>query len=90
MSHSDTNTQDRSQNPKNIPKDVVQISSSEPISLGNANNNLIILYITFAIIIGLLIIWIIIVVVTKEDPIKILNDMTNLATQIKAVSDQPI
>ena len=51
------------------------------------DNNLRILYITFAIIIGLLLLWIIIVVVTKEDPLKILGEMNNLATQIPPVSD---
>jgi hypothetical protein len=76
-----------------INNDAVIIPSEpqqETVSLGSANNNLRILYITFAIIIGLLLIWIIIVVVTKEDPIKVLNDMTDLATQIKPVSDKQI
>lgn len=54
------------------------------------NKNIYILYITFAIIIGLLLLWIIIVVFTKENSIKILNDMTNLTDQIKPVNDASI
>jgi hypothetical protein len=56
------------------------------ISLGT-NNNLNILYITFIIIIGVLILWILIVIYTREDPIKVLSEMTNLATHIKPVTD---
>ena len=55
-----------------------------------SNNNLRILYITFAIIIGILLVWIIIVIISREDPIKVLTDMTDLATQIQAVSDTEI
>lgn len=51
------------------------------------DSNLYILYITFAIIVGMLLIWIIIVMVTKEDPLKILNEMNNLASQMAPVSD---
>jgi hypothetical protein len=55
--------------------------------LSSNNSNLRILYITLAIIIGILLLWIIIIIFTKEDPIKILNEMTNLAIQLKPVSD---
>lgn len=52
-----------------------------------SDNNLHILYITLAIIVGLLLIWIIVVTVTKEDPLKILNEMNNLTSQMQPVSD---
>lgn len=55
--------------------------------LASNNNNLRILYITLAIIIGILLLWIIIVIFTKEDPIKILNEMTDLTKQLTPVSD---
>ena len=51
------------------------------------NNDIRILYITFSIIIGLLFIWIIIVVFTKEDPIKILGEMNKLTSQIPPTND---
>lgn len=51
------------------------------------DNNLQILYITFAIIVGLLLIWIVIVAVTKEDPLKILSAMNNVSAQMQPVSD---
>lgn len=53
----------------------------------NNNDNLKILYITFAIVIGLLLLWIIIVTVTKDDPFNILSEMKNLSKQIPPVSD---
>lgn len=56
----------------------------------SVDNNLRILYITFAIIIGLMLLWIIIVVFTKEDPLKILGEMNNLASQIPPVSDNKL
>lgn len=56
-------------------------------TLESANDNLRILYITFAIIIGVLLLWIIIVIFTREDPVKVLSEMTSLATQIKPVTD---
>lgn len=86
MSQSINNETSNNKDTTIIPSDF----QDETVSLGSINNNLRILYITFAIIIGLLLVWIIIVVVTKEDPIKVLNDMTDLATQIKPVSDQLI
>ena len=49
--------------------------------------NLTILYITFLIIIGFLLLWIIIMVLTKENPLKILGEMNNLEAQIPPVSD---
>lgn len=55
----------------------------------SGDNNLRILYITLAVIIGLFLLWIVIVVFTKEDPVKILGAMNNLATQTPAVSDLP-
>ena len=60
--------------------------SQETSFLGN-NNNLRILYITLAIIIGILLLWIVIVIFTKEDPLKILNEMTDLTKQLAPVSD---
>lgn len=53
----------------------------------DTNTNLNILYITFMIIIGVLVLWIIIVIYTREDPIKVLSEMTNLATHINPVTD---
>ena len=68
----------------------IQAGAMGDISL-SSDNNLRILYITFAIIIGLLLLWIIIVVFTKEDPLKILGEMNNLATQIplQAILNRP-
>lgn len=63
-------------------------NDSEPV--GTTNDNLRILYITFAIIIGLLLIWIIVIVFTQEDPIKILGEMNNLSSQTPAVTDSNI
>jgi hypothetical protein len=73
-------------NPHHRNNDVVKIPAEEYVSLSNSNS-LWILYITFAIIIGILLLWIIIVVITREDPIKILNDMIDLTSQIKPVND---
>lgn len=58
-------------------------------AFGVKDDHLIILYVTFAIIIGLLLIWLIIITVTKEDPLKILNEMNNLAAQMAPASDTP-
>lgn len=41
------------------------------------DSNLTILYITFGIVLILIIIWIIIIFVTKENPVEILNEMNN-------------
>lgn len=49
-----------------------------------------ILYITLAIIIGLFLLWIIIISFTKEDSIKILGEMNNLAAQIAPITDNNI
>lgn len=46
-----------------------------------------IIYITIAIIISLTLLWSLIVFITGEDPIKILNEMTNLASQTLPVND---
>ena len=68
--------------------DVVQDNNVDMISnLGIFNNDLRILYITLAIIIGILLLWIVIVVLTKEDPIKILGQMNSLTFQTPAVTD---
>jgi len=72
----------------NANNDITILSSEEIMTLGTETENLTILYITIIIIIGILLIWIIMVVVTKEDPVKVLNDMADLASQIKPVSDQ--
>jgi len=53
-----------------------------------ANDNMSILYITFFIIMAVFVIWIFITIFTKEDPVKILNEMMNLSSQIKPVSDE--
>ena len=91
MSQSDINSQDTTKHDSKlsgINNDIVPLPS-EPYDniILSSNNNMRILYLTFAIIIGLLLLWIIIVVVTKEDPIKVLNDMTDIAAQINPVSD---
>ena len=56
-------------------------------TLVSDDNNLRILYITFAIITGVLLLWIIITVSTSEDPLKILGEMNNLSSQIPSASD---
>jgi len=60
----------------NSPKDINQQGNFGIIDTeGDAGDNIKILYITFGIIVGLLLLWIIIVVITKEDPIKILGEI---------------
>ena len=61
--------------------------SQEDIVISPSGNNLRILYITVGIIIGVLILWIIIIVLTQEHPLKILTDMTNYSLQLNMVSD---
>jgi hypothetical protein len=79
----------------NVSKDVgtstsnVKESESDIFNYGVSDNNLRILYITFAIIVGLFLLWIIIVTITKEDPLKILNQMNDLTAQMQPVSDIP-
>ena len=46
-----------------------------------------ILYITFAVIFGILSVWIIIIIFTGEDGVKILNEMLNSSSQTKLASD---
>lgn len=46
-----------------------------------------ILYITLAIIVALLCLWLFIVIFTKEDPITVLNEMTNITAQLRPVTD---
>lgn len=58
--------------------------------IGSTNNNLRILYITFMIIIGILLLWIIIIYFTKDDPIKILGQMNNNIFQTPAINDNQI
>jgi len=62
---------------------------TEPKSniIDSNNNDIRILYITFCIIIGILFIWVIIVVFTKDDPIKILGEMNKLTSQIPPTND---
>lgn len=65
------------------------LGTTQDMTFAGNNNNLRILYITLAIIIGILLLWIIIVIFTREDPIKILNEMTDLTKQLAPVSDLP-
>ena len=54
------------------------------------NNNLRILYITFAIMIGLLLLWIVIICFTKGDvttAYNILKEMNNISLQTPTVTD---
>jgi hypothetical protein len=75
-------------NPQEIDGSVLNQDKVESIG---TSDNLRILYITIAIIVGLLLVWLIIMFFTKEDPIKVLGDMTDPTTQIKPVSDlQPV
>ena len=60
------------------------------INIGISDNNLRILYITFAVIIGLLLLWVIVIYITKDNPIKILTEMNNLSLQIKPIIDDKI
>ena len=60
---------------------------SQDTSFLGGNNNLRILYITLAIIVGILLLWIVIVFFTKEDPLKILAEMTDVTKQLTPVSD---
>ena len=85
-SNSPTQTKDNTDDTLTFGKEIVWDLGL----LGSTNNNLRILYITFGIILGLLLLWIIIVIITKEDPVKILSEMTNMAAQIKPVSDDII
>jgi len=64
--------------------------SQEDIVISPSGNNLRILYITVGIIIGVLILWIIIIVLTQEHPLKILTDMTNYSLQLNMVSDSSL
>ena len=50
-------------------------------------DNSMIIYTTIAIIIGLIFIWLLIVFLTGEDPIKILHEMTNLSSQVTPEND---
>jgi hypothetical protein len=67
------------------PKDALMGLPEEPV----VEDNMRILYITLAVIVGLIILWIVIVIFTREDAIKILGEMNNAATQIAPVSDKP-
>lgn len=68
------------------PIDGSIITQDKVESIGTSDN-MRILYITIAIIIGLLLLWLLIMFFTKDDPIRVLNDMIDPATQIKPVSD---
>jgi hypothetical protein len=46
-----------------------------------------IIYITVAVIVGLFILWLCIVFLTGEDPIKILNEMSNISLHITPAND---
>ncbi|CAH6420231.1 Hypothetical protein HVR_LOCUS1135 [uncultured virus] len=90
----DSNT-DKSTSIINITGDVREHGSNksnestntDSTIIGASNNNLRILYITFAIIIALLLLWILIIFLTREDSVKILDEMNNLASQTPAVTD---
>jgi hypothetical protein len=49
------------------------------------NSNIV--YITLGIIVCLIVIWLFIVFLTGENPIKILNEMTSSTTQVTPVND---
>jgi hypothetical protein len=51
------------------------------------SNNLII-YITLAVVIGLIIIWILVLLFAGTDPMAVLSSMNDLATQIAPASDK--
>ena len=74
-------------NMENVPTD---FNIVDELPEETHNNNLRILYITFAIIIALLLLWIIIIVITRENPIKILGEMNNLSTQTPAITDTKV
>ena len=63
------------------------IDPTQELSSLGSNDNLRILYITLGVIIGILLLWIVIVMFTREDPLKILSEMTSLAAQLKPVTD---
>lgn len=51
------------------------------------NDDMNILYITVALIIALIVIWIIVVIMTKSDGIEILNEMSKPINQTKLAND---
>lgn len=58
------------------------------VNINNKDDNLYILYITLFIVIGFLLLWVIIIWFTKEDPIYILNAMTNIKLQSTPGTDR--
>ena len=81
MSHTDTSTT-LDENPNSE-----LLSESNRNSKIDSSSDLSILYITIGVIFIFLILWIIIVIVTKEDAIKILSEMAKTTQQLTPVSD---
>ena len=52
------------------------------------NNDINILYITVALIIALIVIWFIVVIMTKNDDLEILNEMSKPINQVKLANDK--
>ena len=78
-------------NPSDARSEEFSSRSSEPIveppDFVSDNNNLRILYITLAIIVVFLIVWIVIILFVQDDPLTILIEMNNLTTNLNPVSD---
>lgn len=64
-----------------------QSNQLEDIKLSIFNDNSKVLYITLIIIMGIIFLWIIIMMLTGEEPIKILAEINKLASQIKVATD---
>jgi len=75
--------------PENVPLDEINEISTDNIEQLEADNGGIsyILYITLGIIFIVLIIWVIKTMIFREDPINVLNEMTNITGQINPVTD---
>ncbi len=69
-----------------IEKDPTIDQSSDENSINN-NNDFKILYITFAIIIGLIILWIIVVIFSRNNNINILGEMLSIDSQTTPLVD---
>jgi len=63
------------------------MSSTDIFEINESEDNSVIIYVTIAIIICLILLWLFIVFLTGEDPINILNEMTKLTAQISPVND---
>jgi hypothetical protein len=93
MSQPENNSSDSRQSENNtqlstkLNDDGKLIPPDDGMLLENSSNGSRILYITFSAIVGLILLWIFIVVYTKDDTITILKEMTDLAAQIVPISD---